>query len=367
MELSRVAFARPHVLLIESPGGTAARLALERVLRERSWPLTDSPADADVLAIAGAGLQGYAGRVWDQLPGPRARVDLVDQEQAGPALDGAQQTLLARAAQREDATTRPLAPSSGPAHDMPAGHDMPESHEMPAGHDMPGGLDMAGRAPDRDGLQLDVLHVPLGPALPWWPAGLVLRSRLQGDVLAAVEVSWVGATRPATPFWMSVAESAGPARTGAAARLDSLTRLLAVAGWEAERLRAQRVRDELLAHEVSSAVRARLNRLVRRVGRSAVLARMTRGLGEHSGSDVTGRYRSWLAELAELAEAADHRNVRSFGRHGAQIYGRNGGASLAPDRLAELLAGTEVSSARLIVASLDAWLTDAVVAGAERV
>ncbi|MDQ3455631.1 MAG: hypothetical protein M3513_09285, partial [Actinomycetota bacterium] len=101
MDLSRFAFARPHVLLVESPGGTASRLALERVLRERGWPLTDSPADADILAVAGTGLRPYADRVWAQLPGPRARVDLAHPEHAGGALDGAQRALFDGAAQGE--------------------------------------------------------------------------------------------------------------------------------------------------------------------------------------------------------------------------------------------------------------------------
>ena len=34
---------------------------------------------------------------------------------------------------------------------------------------------MADRGDDRDGLRLDQLHLPLGPVLPDWPAGLVLR------------------------------------------------------------------------------------------------------------------------------------------------------------------------------------------------
>ncbi|CAN5853189.1 hypothetical protein BH18ACT7_BH18ACT7_05760 [soil metagenome] len=339
MDLSRFAFARPHVLLVESPGGTASRLALERVLRERGWPLTDSPADADILAVAGTGLRPYADRVWAQLPGPRARVDLAHPEHAGGALDGAQRALFDGAAQGEDAATR-----SGPPS------------EQSEGDGMPAGLDMADRAPDRDGLLLDVLHVPWGPALPWWPAGLVLHSRLQGDVLAEVEVSWVGDARSASSFWTSASEAVVLARTVAAARLDALGRLLAVAGWEGERLRAQRVRDALLDGG-EDAVRltglAGLQRLHQRVGRSRTLARMTSGLGRLGGGDVTARYRQWLTDAIAALESGADSPVTPL-------------PDDLDDVLTRLLTGTEVSSARLVVASLDPWLTGALVAGAAR-
>lgn len=334
MDLSRFAYSRPHALLVEAPGGTASRLALERVLRERGWPLTDSPADADILAVAGSGLRPYADRLWAQLPGPRARVELVRPEHAAGALDGAQRALFDRAAQREEATTRSAPP-------------------VDAGGDMPAGLGMADRAPDRDGLQLDVLHVPWGPALSWWPAGLVLHSRLQGDVLAEVEVSWLGGARSASSFWTSMPAAVGPARTAAAARLDSLVRLLAVGGWEAERLRAQRIRDALLSGGEDAGALSELRRLRRRVGRSRTLARMTSGLGRLGSADVTARYRQWLTDAVAALESGEDSPVRPL-------------PDGPDDVLTRLLTGTEVSSARLVVASLDPWLTGALLAGAAR-
>jgi hypothetical protein len=47
------------------------------------------------------------------------------------------------------------------------------------------GLPMAHEGDDRVGLRLDRLHVPLGPVLPDWPAGLVVRLTLQGDARGA--------------------------------------------------------------------------------------------------------------------------------------------------------------------------------------
>jgi len=52
--LLRVGAARPHVMIASVPGGTAVRLAAEAELRRRGWPAALSPADADVLLIAGA-------------------------------------------------------------------------------------------------------------------------------------------------------------------------------------------------------------------------------------------------------------------------------------------------------------------------
>jgi hypothetical protein len=53
--LRRFAFARPHLLLVQAPGGTSARLGVERVAREWGWPIVDTPADADLLVACGGG------------------------------------------------------------------------------------------------------------------------------------------------------------------------------------------------------------------------------------------------------------------------------------------------------------------------
>lgn len=53
---------------------------------------------------------------------------------------------------------------------------------------VPYGRPMAERAPDRDGLELDVLDREIGPFFPGLPPGLVLTVRLQGDVIQWAEV-----------------------------------------------------------------------------------------------------------------------------------------------------------------------------------
>src|SRR5260370_2487867 len=78
------------------------------------------------------------------------------------------------------------------------GHDMGGMGGMDmggmdmGGMGMPAGLPMAGRGADRDGLRLDQLHVPLGPVLPDWPAGLVVHLALQGDVVQHAEAQALG-------------------------------------------------------------------------------------------------------------------------------------------------------------------------------
>jgi hypothetical protein len=47
---------------------------------------------------------------------------------------------------------------------------------------------MAGRAPARDGLELDVLPVRIGPGFAPFPPGLVLDLRVQGDVVQEVRI-----------------------------------------------------------------------------------------------------------------------------------------------------------------------------------
>src|SRR5699024_7110981 len=65
-------------------------------------------------------------------------------------------------------------------------------HGGHGGMDMaPEGISLAQGGQDRDGLEMDVLHLPLGPVLPFWPAGLVLDCSLQGDVVVDAAASVV--------------------------------------------------------------------------------------------------------------------------------------------------------------------------------
>lgn len=257
----------------------------------------------------------------------------------------------------------------GGGHGGHGGHE----HHMGA----PMGLAMAERAADRDGLKLDVLHVPLGPALPDWPAGLVVRLRLQGDVVQAAEVAVMDGAADGSSFWdepwlRSAAgepvTTADAERRRAASHLDSVGRLLAVAGWESAADQARELRGEIIAGAPGSEVAPRVAELVRRTGRSRTLRWMLSDVGvvdremagrhgligpsaRHLG-DAFARLTGWLDEIGRAVGLLDDPAplMGSDGPRGP-VERRATAAVLA--MLPELLDGAELAAARLTVASLD--------------
>ena len=151
---------------------------------------------------------------------------------------------------------------------------------------MVAGLPMAELGADRDGLTLDRLHVPLGPVLPDWPAGLVVRVTLQGDVIqeASAEVLDVGQTRPFE--WPSAA----------ARELDGLARFLGVAGWPSAACRARGLRDALLAGAQEDQVAVEAAGLLRRIRRSRTLRWLIRGIPA-GATDVAALLAARLAAI----------------------------------------------------------------------
>lgn len=358
----RVGARRPHVLLVEVPGGTEARLAVERELRTRGWPAADSPADADLVVVAGRvghDLAAPADRLWRQVPRPRVRLSAPDASSTARLLD--------------DAATR-LAAGGDPEDDAPAGapHEKHHSPEPSGGHgdmemDLPGGVPMADRGADRDGLMLDQLHVPLGPLLPDWPAGLIVHTTLQGDVIQDARVEVAGAA--ARSFWNEPwrrAASGDPVSTGSASRrrvaayLDSLARLLTVAGWADAAARARYLRDELLAGAAAGELSPRLRPLARRLRRSRTLRWLTDDLGVvpadasalRARGDVTARWTGWLAAAEQLLPNIDRTDHLPVGE-----APRDPPAELVA-LLPGLLAGAELATARLVVASIDPDLAE---------
>ncbi len=363
--LRRFATSRPHILLLETSGGLVPRLEVERFARLHAWPLVDGPADADLLVVAGAAgeFDPYIDRVWNQLPGPRARVVLAPDDDPVRGLQHARLQLeRPEGGQGERrAPGRPAASHAG--HDMGAmgGMEMAVAEDPHAGHDMgamggmdmPAGLGMADRADDRDGLKLDVLTVPWGPALPWWPAGLVVTTVLQGDVVAEARAERLGDPAGQAGAWREIGSRIGTSRGGAACLLDSLTRLLALAGWRSAHLGAQRVRDDLLGGSDPQRSSQRLHRLADRVAGSRLLAAMTSAIPSTAGGDVRSRYLAWL-DAATTAVDQDRSPAWS------------GDPAAAVEELPGLLVGREFASARLAVASLDPELSGAFTAVAAR-
>ncbi|GAB2502803.1 hypothetical protein [Nocardiopsis aegyptia] len=374
-----LARALPCAFVVTAVGGTGARLAVERELRERGWRRAAAPGAADLLVVCGPedpDLADAVDRVWKQMPGPRARVRVPGADGAARLLDATRGRLLdvdrqRREAAERDAAARERAQQGGDEghgddgeHDQGNGGDHDDGHSGHAGGEghgdghghghggmsMPGGIPMADRGPDRDGLTLDRLHVNLGPALTDWPAGLRLRLTLQGDVVQEAEAEIVGGAAVTSAFW----DVPGPA-----AALDSAQRLLTAAGWPDAAESARRWRDALLAEpEPDAATRRGVLRWLRRVRRSRVLRWSTAGLGPIDGpvpepllGDVTDRWSRRL-DVVEAALGAGGRPGRDAPADRSRTEAAEA-AKAALDLLPSLVTGQELAAVRLVVASLD--------------
>ena len=169
-----------------------------------------------------------------------------------------------------------------------AGHDM-GGH---AGHDMGSvaGLPMASTAADRDGLELDVLTHRWGPFLPGWPAGLVVRTTLSGDVVTSAVVEQEP-TRPETfPRPVVVAHA--------------LVTVLDLAGWT----QAARALSHLpLARLDSLAPSGAEQRWLSRIGRSRTLRWALRDVAVVDGQDAADRVGGWCEELLAVGRTGPER------------------------------------------------------------
>lgn len=365
MDLSRLAARRTAVLAVEVPGWSRTRCALEEHVRDRGWRLAGSPADADLLVVCGrpgARLTTAVDHVWSQLPGPRARAEVTTADDVPSALDRAAAELADGDAQRRDAAARPADPEPGTTAtgdgdmgemDMDGGdgdgegdHDDMDHGDMDRGdHDMgdmdhgdmdmpmPAGIGLAGggdddQLPDPDALDLDVLHVPLGPVLPHWPAGLLLHTTLQGELVVSARAEVL---LPAED-----APTDAPVHGTPAGRWDAVATLVALAGWDDAAVRAARVRDALLAGDQAPEA----ERLARRIVRSRLLRWSLRGLGRLPEGDAHDRLRHWL-------EGTEQRRSTEL------------------TAVAELVTGLDLATARLVVASLDLDTADRVTVPAE--
>ncbi|WP_216642352.1 hypothetical protein [Micromonospora sp. WMMA2032] len=397
--LARWAARRPHLLVAAVPGATGARLAVEAHADRAGWPLAASPAEADLLVVTGdpgPALAAAIERVWEQLPGPRARARITDPAGAAPAL----RTAVARLT---GAGGKPPDPGPGCAREggssadqegrrgQEEGHGQEGRHGPGAGHrehtrhgqeasgarqaghgrhgggserpghgdhdgmSMPGGLMMAERAEDRDGLKLDVLHLALGPVLADWPAGLVVEVAVQGDLVQSADARVLPPADPsAVRPYPDVDHPGLCRRRQAVAHLDSLGRLWAVAGWPAGAADARRLRDALVDHVPLAAAYAGFAALDRRARRSRGLRLATDGLGVLSPvaaaragvaapaavcGDATARWRHRLAETDRLLAGGEP--------------GPAPDAAAVLELAARLMVGLDLAAARVVLASFD--------------
>ncbi|MDG6110309.1 hypothetical protein Daura_21790 [Dactylosporangium aurantiacum] len=381
--LARWAGKRPHVLFAVAPGATRTRLAAEAQLTRIGGVVAESPADADVLLVVGSPgseLAGAIDEVWRQMPGPLARLQVAEPQEAADALRRAMSDLSADIGHKDRVDE--WADAGSEQHD---GHDQQSVEDGSEEHDdagasgehgehgehgdamqMPGGLMMADREADRDGLKLDVLRVPWGPVLPDWPAGLVVDLLMQGDLVQRVDARVLPAAAEASTLYWSDADADG--RRVAASHLDSLGRLLATAGWPAMACRVRQLRDAVLTCAPADRLRGELARVDRRLRRSVGLRWATDGLGVLTadaaerldvdgpacravgdGGDVSARWRRWLSDADRLLAGEA---VHESGPRGDSRGDRPASAALLT-AAEELMAGLDVAAARLVLASFD--------------
>ncbi|WP_433517143.1 hypothetical protein ACQP2T_17275 [Nonomuraea sp. CA-143628] len=407
----RRASVRP--LVVTGVYGTRTRLLAEAEATRRGWTVALSPGEANLVVVCGVPGEELAEAirvVWAEVANPRALVEPPSDatpDAVAAALDGAVARLADEPGQRRAAAERepPSWPPEPMEHDgthggmehdgMHGGMEHDGMHGgMEHGHHMgsPGGVAMADRGPDRDGLKLDRLHVPLGPVLADWPSGLVVETMLQGDVIQEATVRVVGAAVGGTSFWdepWTAASEGRPVTRGeaerrrAAAHLDSLGRLLAVAGWPSAAREARWLRDRLLAGESRAGLSRDYAGFARRVRRSRILAWMLRDVGAPAAhesdvgamtagegdmgaaareggvgaavareGDVLGRLRRWLERTGAAIDAlADPAPLAGDDGPRGPVGERTSAAALAA--LPRLLEGAELAAARLIVAALD--------------
>lgn len=200
----------------------------------------------------------------------------------------------------------------------------------------PGGIPLAGGGEDRDGLEMDVLKVRVGPVLPYWPAGLVLHCSLQGDVVTEARAEVLGA-----------ADEAGDETDARARALDNIVSFLALAGWEDAAAQARTLRDAALGAGEDPVDLRGLERLQRRVRRSRLLRWSLRGLRplteeevRHQGlpADSAGDTYDRLVRMVDRAAAASRLGDRP---------------AVRVEHLGKLVVGLDLAAARLVLASLD--------------
>lgn len=389
--IDRAATSRVHALIVPVPGHPVLRMRVEAAVVRRGWRIATGPADADLLVTAGAPgpeLAEVIERVWDQVPRPRWRCEVETSALVETALQLAAARLLDRDADGDPSLVRPhaeheaadmaghdMAGMTGQdmagmtghdmvghdmagmaghdmggmtGHDM-AGHDM-AGHDM-AGHDMSGmgghGMDMSGPGGiplamgdegDRDQLEMDVLHLPLGPVLPEWPAGLVVECTLRGDVIAeaSARVLHAGAA-------VGVGESAeidpgDPRALRVAVALDDAARMLRLAGVEAASAGLLRARDALLAGASPADQRDRVASVRRRVGRSLLLRWGLHSLQGGGGIPALDARARLLSRLDAALALIEDRPAESS-------------PPWSVDELARQLPGRGLAAARLLIAA----------------
>lgn len=336
------AMGRPHVAVLASADRASTGWRVEAAAASRGWVRAGSPADADVLVVVGdhtPDLARASDLWWHHMTAPRSRIHLPQAATGDSGIDEQLQVALVRLhdwdTQREDAA-RPdevtqlledcsTLPESD--EDPHAGHDMGghAGHDMGghAGHDVGSvaGLPMASTGEDRDGLALDVLTHRWGPFLRGWPAGLVVRTTLSGDVVTSALVEQAPARPETFPRPVAVAHA--------------LVTVLDLAGWTAA---ARALSHVPLAGLDALAPTDSEKRWLSRVRRSRTLRWALRDIAVVDGQDAADRLARWCDELLTGGTTAT----------APVLWTVHPAADLVPP----VVVGTEMARARIAVASI---------------
>jgi hypothetical protein len=372
--VARVATMRVHVFLVETPGRSLLRMNAQAAIATRGWVEATGPADADALLVCGhpdRELGELIDAVWEQIPSPRFRAIVVTGEPLTSVLDSIPAALQDDARQRTDIRTRRMRldddrgsnPAPAPTKDadmsddgvrgadtspgdgtsdgdaspdmkMSADEDMDMSSDGDMGMDMdmsgPAGIALAGGGDDRDGLEMDVTHLSLGPLLAGWPPDVVLHCTLHGDVVADARAERFSGT----------GSSEQPPE--AARLLDDAARLLTVAGWEPVAQELARLRNDIF-ESTHPHLASRLRRVTVRVRRSRTLRWSLKSITTAKRIPVRDRLLEWLDTALAILENP----AAPPAGHGAYPV-----PAATPEDVRLAVIGQEIAATRLIIAAL---------------
>lgn len=340
--VAALAVRRLHLLVVSVAGWDFLRMRVQAAARKQGWVLVSAPADADVLVTVGLPDDEQTAlieRSWDQVAAPRWRVTITDPGEIDGAFREAVDALRDLRWQRAHDEQRGARPDEGvddQEHARSGGDASPSDHDVRGDMDMsmdgPAGIPLAGGfEDDRDGLEMDVLHLPLGPVLTDWPAGLVLECVLSGDVVVKASARLLpAATAPAPDEEMS----SGIRQL--ARHLDAAAQVLRLASWPAAADRTVRVLDVVLGGAAPASVAKQVGALHRRVVGSRLLA-WTLGHRRGGSSEPT------IERLCEHLAAA---RAITEGRSTADP------CSMGVDEFAAAVRGRGISEVRLLAAGM---------------
>jgi hypothetical protein len=329
-------------------GGPAAGRVRRRLRISPAVRVCDSPRHAVVLVVVEpvpGPLLGVVSGVHDQLAHPRATVAWpaeVSVDEGVAAIVAVFRELISGQKPSEAA----LLPDVDPVPWHGVGPYGQGGKGMTGG--TPYGRPMTGRAPDRDGLELDQLPVTIGPYLPPLPVGLLVRVKLQGDVIQEATVG-------ANPYSEDPAIDVDPiflralAESVPVAQLE-LARARHLLGWLGDALRVQGLtalgqRALALATDLRTTDGPVVERLLSAVRRCGVL------MWSLTDADDLGSEATSGVGLGPVARAAGHQEDArllepAYGELGFRaVIGAGGGTrSRWRQRMAEITQAMDLAA-----------------------